>query len=213
MHRLDKATLSLRHVASDEPGRVRLSGIYLTSSNAVATDGHILATVANVDPEPGMNQGERLISCILPVDAAASIEKALPKRSNNPADLLATVDVSKANVNGTIPVTVGTSSFNPAKINAEFPDYQQVTPTGVPVFRVSFDLELLERLARVIKASSDSPKKTQSVTLEFYGDEETGKPLMEKPDNGSQAYYDMPIRVSAAHAPRFSGILMPIIRP
>jgi DNA polymerase III sliding clamp (beta) subunit (PCNA family) len=212
MHRLDKAALSLRHVASDEPGRFNLSGIYLTSSNAVATDGHILATVANVDPEPGMNEGERLISCIIGRDDAAALEKALPKpsRFDPHASPCAELDVAAANVNGHIPVTVGTTAFKIEKVDAQFPDYQQVMPKGEPVFRVSFDLELLERLAKVIKASSDSPKKTQSVVLEFYGDEETGKPTMVKPENDSLACYDMPIRVSATHAPRFSGLLMPI---
>jgi DNA polymerase III sliding clamp (beta) subunit (PCNA family) len=208
--KLDKAILALRYVVSREETRVNLSGIYLEPTGAVATDGHMLATIEapKVELADGETEPEPLKPCILANADAEAIAKALPKRSHNPAELLASIDTATSNANGTLKVSTGSATFEPRKVNGEFPDYRQVIPSSPVVFRVSFNADYLASLVKVAKAADGS----SVVTLEFTGDKDTGKPSSSsssKEPAESIGSYDSPIIVKVASAPRFYGVLMP----
>jgi DNA polymerase III sliding clamp (beta) subunit (PCNA family) len=209
---IDRAMLATRFIASDDPTRHNLTGVYLTPEHAVATDGHMLARVkatslegTQVDPEP-------LKPCIVSAEDCAKLDKALPKRGTV-EDTTLLLDVKEANANGHVPMVVGSSSFKPAKVDGEFPDYAQVYPSTPVAFRVTFNAAYLAELAKVARAAMDSNEKNTILTLEFYADDADGTKLSgainpttrELDANG----YSSPIGVKCAKAPRFDALLMP----
>ena len=197
--KLDRAMLALRHACSDDETRIHLCGIQIEPEVSVATDGHFLAAVANLEPEAAeafpVSIGSRF---------AAEIEKAIPKtRKFDPAPTIDVQPCSPVPGDGIrrLSVTIGEGRTMSVEDNGgTFPDWRKVVLQEEPTFKVSFNLDYLDRLAKVIKAASDDPKESAKVVLEFFGD----------PNDSLKQGYSQTIRVTSHQAPRFCGLLMPM---
>lgn len=200
--KIDKAMLGVVAAASDEVSRQNLNCIRIESDRTVATDGHILAQVDNVETVEGF-------ACQLsPVDVA-SILKAIPKgkRHDPEPDLeLSTINGSSLSLSITSPD--GQQTIEKEQHQGDFPDYKAFIPNKPVTFRVGFNLALLEQLGRVIKAAGGSKDKdTTAIILDFY--DEPSKTMKRHNGGPAQGGFE-PIRVTCPDAPRFTGLLMPM---
>jgi DNA polymerase III sliding clamp (beta) subunit (PCNA family) len=208
--RIDKAVLSLRHVASTDDTRLNLSGIYLTAAEACATDGHMLARIAQLPAEAPTEPAEgeappspepELKACIIATADAIAIDKAIPKPNRYGPSVLAELDTEHTNSNGHLRVTIGATEMKPAKVEGEFPDYAQVLPKGPATFRVGLNANYLAQLVKVARAANENGKP-DTIVLEFYDNLADVETKMKG--------YCQAIGVKAPGSPRFSGLLMPI---
>ena len=175
---LNRANLELVALASTDENRGAITGLYITPTRTVATDGHCLGMVDTpaVDAadfpavEGFAPSAEPLIPCVLPADAARTLLKNL-KRSHLPILEHVAVDVEKTNRNGTIhALTTDLDTTTPVvsrHLDADaYPAINQVMPTGKPAYTVAFDAVLLARVLQTI-AKVKGGKKGEKCVVKF----------------------------------------------
>jgi DNA polymerase III sliding clamp (beta) subunit (PCNA family) len=169
---LNKASLEIAALASNDPSRLALGGVYVTDGKTVATNGHYIGVVTtpkgSMPPTaefPCVKAGvvetdEQLKPCIIPTADALALAKAIPTekgkgRTHLPILRNALVDVAYSNVNGQFrAVTTDLDREQVAcinKIEGEFPDYEQVLPTGTPTVTIGFNVAYLEKVAKTMQ--------------------------------------------------------------
>ena len=151
--------------ASTDDARYMLHGIHVEASgNLVATDGHMLGILTQGDsfeesdfPSVGQTEGAQppFAPCTLDMAGMKALTKALPKKSRLPILDYALLDHTASNENGKAVFHVtdcdNPQRINVAKMDGNFPNYHAVMPKDEPVYRIVFDAELLERLAKAAK--------------------------------------------------------------
>lgn len=200
--RIDKAMLATVACATKDETRQSLRCVRIEADRTVATDGHILATVENVEKAEGF-------SCQLSVEDVSAIVKAIPRHKRSEPE----PELELSAVNGTslslrITGFSGQQTIEKPQHAGEFPDWQQCKPSGEITFRVGFNFNLLEQLVDVVRACGGAKDKgNTALILDFYDKPEdtvkTGK-------GGQYQGVFQPIRVTCSDAPRFSGLLMPM---
>lgn len=179
---INKASLSVRHAVDLKDERSALRGVRICPDGVTyATDGHIMM-MAHVETESPAEfpvvdgvRGEELPplaeAFTLPVDAADSIVKALPKKARHPILLNALIDTARAAANGTVRIVTTnlkqSSTIEANKIEESFPDVSQIAPRAEPVAVVGIDLTYLEKFAA---AARDLGCGRPIVKLEVFGE-------------------------------------------
>jgi hypothetical protein len=201
--KIDKAMLAVRHACSKDETRQNLIGIRIEDKVTIGTDGRILATVENL--EPNESPWARPAIHILAEDCTA-VEKAIPKTRKYEEPVIPVLvaagpseDRSVRTLNFSIGENGTRTSIVKDEHTADFPDWQQCVPKGEVKYRVAFNPALLAELVKIIKAAAESDNDP-FVTLEFY----------DEPDKAAVDGVCNPIRVTSTQAPRFSGLLMPV---
>lgn len=197
--RIDKAMLSVVAAASEDTIRDNLRCVRIEDDRTVATNGHILATVENLEKNEGL-------AIQIGADDTAAILKTLPKTRRGES----APEIELSPINGTaVSLAVsnpdGKQTIEKPQHAGEFPDYKACYPSGPVTYRVAFNVELLNKLASIAKAAAKTEKdKNPSIlTLEFFD-----KPEKTLKDGGTS-----PIRVRCSSAERFQGLLMPCRSP
>ena len=173
---ISKRTLdSVIPFAGKDDVRDILNGIRLESSGKlIATDGHMLgiftpgAPLPDTDfPNVGQLEGDQppLEPCTLAIDGIQTLAKAIPKKNKMPIVKHALLDHAASNANGKAVFHVtdldNPQRVNVAKLDGNFPQYDQVLPKDEPVYRMALDAALLSRL---IKAA-DAVRSDNDMTL------------------------------------------------
>lgn len=155
----------IENAASTDSTRLSINGIYFENSQAIATDGRILAIVPceHTDSEA---------KHIVKLDDFKLIRKAQSK-----------AEYVEANLNGEIKA-VGQKgeSYTFQKLDCTFPNYKQVLPAkNRPVnCKIAFDVSLLLKLALALGAD----KEQATVTLEI---EDNLAPIVVRANNQSDS--------------------------
>jgi hypothetical protein len=218
---LRKEALDVVSHASTEDPRYSLQGILIEpDGSAVATDGHRLAKFTPAAVPPGEDfpkvEGldaaalDELKAFILPVDAAKAIRKAVPKVKHVEVLGYIGLDVPQTNANGCAVLAVTDLSspqvFRPAKIEGNFPRYQNIIPTDEPDFTVTLNAKYLQDACALAQKVSGPGRTPAAVKLQFYKPaeikprgthgtiEEIAKPvvLLSKSGNGALTVVIMP---------------------
>lgn len=191
---LNKASLEIAALASNDPSRFALGGVYVTDGKTVATNGHYIGVVTtpkgSMPPTaefPCVKAGvvetdEQLKPCIIPTADALALAKAIPTekgkgRTHLPILRNALVDVGFTNANGQFrAVTTDLDREQVAcikKIEGKFPDYETVIPTGEPKFSIGLNVEYLERIAHTFQRCGVASKmgRPKGIRLDLYDSE------------------------------------------
>jgi DNA polymerase III sliding clamp (beta) subunit (PCNA family) len=195
--RVDHAMLAVRHVASNDETRQNLNGIRIEGGVTVGTDGHMLATVQNVESQD-------TFTCQIGRESAEGLDKLIPKSSKRQTEV-PSAELSKLGETDRLAVVIQGSPVKTEleQHQGEFPDWMQVVPQEEPTYRVAFNLDLLNDLAEIARACNERDPRQSHLVLEFF----------DKPAETIEKGTCSPIRVTAMDAPRFCGVLMPMRAP
>lgn len=204
---LNRANLEIAALASTDASRLGLCSVRVEAGRTMATDGHALGIVATpaLDPKDypavgGLTETDAGFQpCSIPVDTAKALLRAIPKRSHVPVLACAKVDVAASNANGVFrAVTTDLETTTPVegrKIEASYPDVDQVVPSGKPAHTTAFDASLLGKvLTTAVKMGLRG--RTPTVTLAFYGKDGEGPVKITAETEAGQAvtFVVMPVR-------------------
>ncbi len=173
---LNKANLQIAEIAAKEQSRFQISGILVTPTETVATDGHrmiCVTTPANPGVEhfpetPGITPTVDFEPFILGRKDCLSIMKRLPREPTIP--ILGNAVVSKGDGNG---VTLAindletATTFKAEKIKGVYPNYKKSIPEESPEYRILFGCDFLISVLRQIK--DFAKEQPCPVAMEFYG--------------------------------------------
>lgn len=182
---LNKHNLRVARFASKESSRYTLQAILVEPSATVATDGHTLVWVSTPTDKPedfpvvdGAPKPTREFApFLLALDAAAAIEKALPRKSTIPVLMNAAISTEPNGDGASRPVITVTDLetpqvFRPGKVDGRFPQYENVMPKedAKPVFTIELDAAKLEALSKAFREfTHESNPQHHTVRIEFYG--------------------------------------------
>ena len=207
---LNKHNLSIHQFVSKDSGRYTLQGILVTPKETVATNGHVMAIVTtpgtkeeNFPTIPGVELSAKFEPFILPVAAAKTIERAIPKNQTLPILEHVVIDGKATDalpedggVNNSAVLAVNDLEnpqvFHPRKLEGKFPDWQaQVPERKKAKFTIALDASLLAKLASYAAKFTDS--RSNEVHIRFYADDKAIR-LDARRDDGQE----------------FTGVLMPL---
>lgn len=151
----------------------------LGAKKLIATDGHILAAVP-----VQVEAGELANSVLIGTDAIKSI-RAIAKRTKYDPDL--------SFPEGKVVIQNHTERAEHAQVEGDFPQWEKVVPevTGPPT--ISFDVNLLVRLADAIRSNQSNRPGTKHVSLWIRS---TSDPIV--------------VKSTAAEDSEAIGVLMPV---
>ena len=210
---LNKHNLAIHQFATKEASRYAINAIHVTPKETVATDGFILARVstpkrdpANFPPVEGVKPSATFKPFNLPVDAARTIEKAIPKKSTLPilSNVMIDGEATDAKAKDGMPdcAVLAVSDlenpqvFRPRKDEGNFPKWETVIPKREDAkFAISLDARLLTKLTQ-FAAKFAADDRVHEVRIRFYG-------------------ADKPVRLDAQgeDGQEWTGVLMPLRGP
>lgn len=151
--RINRANLAILGMASKDETRHNLTGLQVTQNETVATNGHMLGwvTVLGDGPVPeGTVPEAPLKPCVIASESAKTLKQAIPKK-----DGYATVDVHGTNAGGEFLATIKNGDVvSPVaikKVDADFPDWEQVVPKTKLVSMAAFDVKYLAEMCSAVK--------------------------------------------------------------
>ena len=158
---LSRANLEA-HVASKEPGRYAINGIYLAEEGTISTDGRKLLLVpyptesAEDHPIEFSSSADENSNPILPIAAAKKIARNLPKKSARPILSLAVLESSGDRITASATDLETRDIVKATAVEAHFPDCSAVIPeTSAAAVTVKFSVvQLTELLAAAKKADA-----------------------------------------------------------
>jgi hypothetical protein len=203
---LNKHNLNIAKLASKEASRFTLSGIRITPTETVVTDGHCLmkvSTVAISSEEFPVCQG----SGVTPqddfkpfnLDAAQALKASaqLPKKSTIPVLGCAAVAVN-GNPDRPALLTTDLEQFSTFKAmeSGNYPDYERVIPKAENApFAIGLDAKLIKAMMEQFIAFIDS-KGSAGITLRFT-DERTAVLMEAKSGEQTMLGVLMPMQIDA----------------
>jgi len=159
--------------------RYMFTGVQVTSSHVVATNGHMLCLLAHqtdysADDFPACGQStgepEAIKPCVVDAESWSKVAKQIPKNKRGSMPVLghALLDTSAANKNESVPLYV-TDLENPQtislkKMDGTYPDYEQVIPKEEPEYTICVNPAYLEKIGRAYKDLGE-----QSVDIALHG--------------------------------------------
>lgn len=188
---INRANLSVRHAASNDPDRAARMSVVLVEPDGttVATDAHMLARVSPCPLEdadfpvlPNTMPLSEPKQVFFSLEMAKGILKALPKRSVVPALETAQIGLSSSgDVIASVTDLQRVQTFATEKDFA-FPNYQAVFPKGKPVKidGIGFNVLLLANVLAIVKDFKDA-KADPGLKWTFYG---AGEPVLLETENG-----------------------------
>lgn len=210
---INKNNLLLTGVAaSDKKDSEILKCLHFTKDYTEASDGHIAARMSypkQIDADLIPTEISTLPVSDLRSDfvlpAAGLKDLKFPKKSSTELYDSAFIDVSQANSNGHVPMTVykdnmlNTMSFQKNPI--PFPQVEKCFPDGKPLHTITIQPQLLSKLLDIAKEltlhTSKDKAYLHAVTLEFYGSEMPMKLYSQDMVTGQEFMgLIMPIRVT-----------------
>ena len=185
--------LAVAKIASKSEIREELAGVYFTKDKTTATDSFRLLEVSTPEFDPKdypQVEGASAMRGIQPfiVNAKMLREIKLPKKTSLP--ILKNVAIKHLHDNRVEFLTTNLESAeikNVRRINATFPNYEQIFPTGEPVAEIQVNGEYLAELVAIM-AKLDP---TSAVNIKFYAD-------------------NKPVVFEAGTAQKGRGLLMPL---
>jgi DNA polymerase III sliding clamp (beta) subunit (PCNA family) len=181
MFLLNKLNFLVAPFASKEDSRYTLKAVHVTPEYTEATDGHRLVRIttpkdsASEFPRvPGFTPNGSPKSFLLPVDAAKTIQKAVPKTHIpvvNHAAITGTGDENK-------PVAIAVTDldnpqvFQPRPVTGQYPNTDIVIPKddAAAVFQFTVRADYLAELCKAIQDfAGDGKYRPGIATLTFYG--------------------------------------------
>lgn len=148
--KIEKTLARLQHASSTDKTRPNLTGVYLNCTEAVATNGHIMA-IRKTDKLPQSDDDGRL-----PKNRIVRFPKRLAK------DKHSALYVDDKGINH------GNPQNSVEFIDGQFPDYQMAIPKEhKEVVKIALSAELLLQLAKALGAED----KRHVVTLSIAGPE------------------------------------------
>ena len=174
---LNKHNLAIAALATCEKSRYTLSGIQITPTETVVTDGHCLVRVstpsadaANFPTTENFTPSDNFAPFLLAADAAKQIERAIPKRTIIPVLAHAAIDGANTNAGDVAMVMVtdleNHQIFSPRKQEGKFPDYKGYIPKAADAtFVIHFDGVLLAKVLDMAGKFSSHPGNV--ITLRF----------------------------------------------
>jgi len=183
MKLLNKNNLAVSFAAATEESRYTCNAVLVTDKETVATDGHILARVSlpqgvedSAFPTIEGFKPNGFSRALIPLAIAKEIEKAIPKKTTIP--ILGHAAISSETTDDGQKVTVCVTDLDNTRImpirevTGQFPNWQAVFPKKDPVLDISFDAELLKRIATAASKFSDKTRGPAPIRLRFYGPNE-----------------------------------------
>lgn len=175
---INKWNLKAVEFASREESRYTMQVILVRPEATIATDGHMLAWVSTApirsENFPEVPHAPRaqddFAPFLLATDAAQTIAKALPKKTNIPALMCAGVAVKDGQAIVTVTDLETPQTFRPAKVTGQFPQWERFMKEGdTPKATFTLNPALL---ARVAKFAAEFGGDRASVKVSYYGDGE-----------------------------------------
>jgi len=210
---LNKHNLAVHQFVTKEAGRYATNVIHVTPKETVATDGTVLVRVSTPKLDPanfplvdGVKPSATFKPFNLSVDAARTIEKAIPKKSTIPilSNVMIDGKATDAHPDKDLPdcAVLAVSDlenpqvFHPKKDGGNFPNWQAVIPKREEAkFAICLDARLLAKLAQ-FAAKFAANDRVHEVRIRFYGE-------------------DKPVRLDAQgeDGQEWTGVLMPLRGP
>lgn len=201
---LSKQHLIIIDAASKDETRSNIHALYVEpSGRTVATDGHILATVA---PRPGISEtefpsvedaedGAPESPVLLNPHAVRAIVKAISKCPSMPILENAKLGVNSKHATFTITDLSGVATvIRTQPVESEFPHWRQVVPTDEPSFSITVDAALLERLCKIVRSFHGNAACSKPVTLHFTDPQSPVRMDVRSSDYGELTLVLMPMR-------------------
>jgi hypothetical protein len=173
---MNRSNLAVRTFAAKDKNRYTLQAILATEHETVATDGHVLARVslpaldaANFPALDGFKPNG-FTRGLIPVDAAKTIEAAIPEKNTIP--VLTTAAITADHSDNTLKVAVTDLDtpqvFTVRQPDGQFPNWDMVfeKPDRKPVMDICFDANLLAAVSQFAAKFSD--KNNAPIRLRFY---------------------------------------------
>lgn len=135
---IDKKDLAVLHAVTKDVTRYNLHGVLIEKDGTlVGTNGHMLLTATRERENQGLDA-----DAILPREDAEALKRAIPK---NGLAVLGTED-------GKFEAAAGGTTLSGELVDAEYPKWRNIRPTGEAKATVRLDARLLEH---VVKAAID----------------------------------------------------------
>jgi len=157
--------------------RPERAGILVKPDGMAATDNYVLLEVSSPSADnaekdlpaiPGHVVKARDDQFIFPKEAATQVLKTIPKKTDRGLGLLQRAAVLETDKGFAGFIAADPVHIRPTiakEIAGEFPEYQQIFPTGEPKSVVSVNAKYLEKLAKFFAGLSKAGK----VTIKTYG--------------------------------------------
>ncbi len=187
---LNKHNLSITQFATRDESRYSLAGILVTPKETVATNGFTLAKVTtpkglkveNFPVTPGVKPSTTFKPFNLPLDAADTIRKAIPKKCSIPILDKVMIDGKATDAkptDGTPDYAVlavndleNPQVFRPIKMSGQFPKWETVVPKRKDAkFAICLDARMLAKIAAWAAKFGDP--RAPEIRIRFYGDTES----------------------------------------
>ena len=179
---IDKKDLAVLHGASRDETRYNLCSMLIEKDGTlVATDGYMLLAATREREAEGLDA-----DVIVSRDSVEGLKKAMPKHGS----------AVLSNEGPGLKVEAGSVTMHPELVDAKYPKWRMVRPSGEPVATVRLDARLLERAVKAAIDYSGTGRKEQ-VFLDIEVRDELAPVTFKyaREDGGELEAIVMPVRV------------------